>query len=323
MNIFKHISFAFAGICALTAGAQTCEIPMTVAPPYEGDVVSPKVEQRLESKLKSIVSRAGIVGAPGSQFFISGRFDTGYAELTSGPTPAHYVNTTLSFFIGDAESHKIFSTLTLDLKGVGSTEEQAYNKAISSINFNNPEFRQFVEAGKKKILEYYNSNYPKILAKAKTAASQRNYEEAMYYATQIPECCAGFGQAQQVISSAYTARTAYEGDQLLSKAQAEWAADPTDEGARRAYEYINQIDPASPAATKAKQLGELMRKTVKSNWDFENVQKYKDELALKKQRMNNAASIEKARIESARAIGVAWAKAHSNRTVVYNYHRWY
>lgn len=44
-------------------------------------------------------------------------------------------------------------------------------------------------------------------------------------------------------------------------------------------------------------LSKSIGQTVKKNWDFENVTKYKDAVALEKQR-----------IESARAIGVAWAK---------------
>lgn len=322
----KKLFFAASLVALATslgATASECEIPLTIAPSYEGEIVPVKVNQRLDAKLKTIASRCGVAGTEGSQFFLTGRFDTGFSERTSGPTPAEYVNTTLTLFMGDAEGKKIFSSLTLDLKGTGASVEQAYTKAINSINVNRPDFKQFIEDGKAKILEYYDKNYPAILAKAQTAIKQREYDEAIYYATMIPECCSGFGQAMKVIDLAFADKRDLASQNALTEAKAAWAADPTDTGAQKAFEAIKRIDPASPAFAEAQKLSEQMRKTVKANWDFENVQKYQDELALRKQREANQASLERQRLAAAREVSKAWANAYANRKVTYNYHRWY
>jgi hypothetical protein len=313
-----------ASLClgALFTGvAQECELPLTIVPSQEGDVVPPAVTSRLNSKLQTLMTRVGVVGAENSQFFVTGRFDTGFSEQTSGPTPAEYVHTTLTLFIGDAESQKMFSSLTLELKGVGSSVEQAYTKAINSINFNRNDFQNFIQQGKQKIISYYDANYSSILAQASSAANLRNYDEALYYVTQIPECCVGYSEAQALMNKVYASQQNYDGQMLLSQAKAEWAADPTEEGARKAFSYINQIDPASSAYSDAQKLGTQIQKTVKANWDFENVQKYKDEVALRKQAINAATSLEKERIKAARAVATAYAK--SRRTVVYKYYGWY
>lgn len=318
----KYPLLAIIAGAAFTMAADSCEIPMTIASANEGTVVSRAVASQLDNKLKTILTRYGVAGSYDSQFFITGRFDTGFSERTSGPTQAEYVNTTVTLFIGDAEGKKIFSSLTLDLKGAGQSVNQAYTKAINSINVNRDDFRNFLESGKEKIIDYYNSHYKSILQKAQTAVSKREYGEAMYYATQIPECCKGFPEAQSLITQAHTSMVNYEAEKLLAQAEAAWAADPTDTGARDAYGYITQIDPASPAYARAKALSQKIEKTVKANWDFENIQKYKDQLEIEKMRQNNRAANERARIEAARAVGVAWAKSRPTK-VVYNYRGWY
>lgn len=313
---------ALLGSMAL-ANAQKCEIPLTIAPSLEGDVVPMAVNSRLDNKLRTIASRCGVAGMEGSQFFLTGRFDTGFSERTSGPTPAEYVNTTLTLYMGDAEGKKIFSSLTLDLKGAGASVEQAYTKAINSINVNNPDFQRFVEQGKEKILDYYNSNYPKILTKAQSAMKSRNYDEALYYASTIPECCTGFAEAQKIINASYVDQRNYESQNALTAAKAAWAADPTDAGAAEAFKAIQKIDPSSPAYAEAMKLGEQMKAKVQENWYFENVQKYKDEMELRKQREANRTALERDRLKAARDVAKAYAAAAAKRTVVYNYHRWY
>ena len=63
-----------------------------------------------------------------------------------------------------------------------------------------------------------------------------------------------------------------------------------------------------------------MQKEVKSQWEFENIQKYKDELNLRHKKLDSETELAKARIESAKAIGVAWAKAQPTTRI---YHHWY
>ena len=286
---------------------------MTIVPSQEGDVVPAAVTSRLDAKLKTLMTRVGVVGAENSQFFVSGRFDTGYSERTSGPTPAEYVHTTLTLYIGDAEAQKIFSSLTLELKGVGASVEQAYTKALNSISFTRKDFKDFIRLGKEKIINYYDSHYPVLLEKAQTAVGKREYDEAQYYLTQIPECCEGFSLAQSLMTEVFALQQEYDGQQFLAQAQAEWAADPTDEGARKAFEYLTRIDPESSAYPASLELAEQMQTTVKADAD----RKYKDELALRQKEMDNQAELEKARINAARDVATAWARAH--RPVVYHY----
>ena len=83
----------------------------------------------------------------------------------------------------------------------------------------------------------------------------------------------------------------------MAQARGAWGADPTDIGASEAYGYLSQIDPNASCYPEALSLGKEMQKTVKANWDFENVKKYNDSIELQKMQ-----------IKSARDVAIAWAE---------------
>lgn len=318
----KKIGLILAGLLVgLSSYAANCDLDITCVAPEAGERLSQNVAQKLKGRLQTLLTQVGISASPyDSRFFLTGRFDNAYHETTGGTRQMDVINTTLTLYIGDANEKKIFASKTIDLKGVGKSEDQAYIKAMQGLNAQNDEIKRFLDEGMRKIIEYYDNHYNGILDKARQAVKNRDFQEALYYATLIPECCRGYQQSQQLALQIYQEESNYNGSQLLSQARAAFASDPTANGASQAFTYLNQIDPSSSSYAAAMALANEMQKTVKQQWEFENIQKYKDELALRKQRLNNQAAIEKARIESAKAIGVAWAKRN---VVNHYYYRWY
>ncbi len=77
------------------------------------------------------------------------------------------VKTNLQLAICDGENRKVFATATFPLKGVGASDQQALTRALGSLNARNPEFINFVENGKAKIVDYFDKNYPTYMAKAR------------------------------------------------------------------------------------------------------------------------------------------------------------
>jgi hypothetical protein len=288
-----------AMLAPIFANAQDCDIDISIANITKGEVVPQAVNQRLEAKLSTALARLGIVAADyDAQFFIVGRFDDAYNDITSGSSQKVAVKTTLTLSIGDAINQKVFATESFDLKGVGSTDEQAYTKALNSISSSNQNLLNFIQQGKERIIEYYDANYSVFLTKARNAMAARNYDEALYYSTSIPSCCVGYKEACNLTSQIYTDNMNYIAQNLLAQARAAWAESPDAEGARKAYIYLSQIDPSSSSYSAAQSLGKEISQRTKQQWDFENVQKYNDAVALEKQR-----------IEAAKQVAVAWAKS--------------
>ena len=250
------------------------------------------------------MTNTGIAAGPDfCLFFVPGKFTDYYKDVVPGPPKGFVMHTQLTLYVGDLINQSVYSTCSFELRGVGASEQRAYINALSTLNARNREFAQFVESAKDKIVSYYDKNYPAILAKADRAASMRNYEEALMYATSIPECSKGFGDAVEKTLDIYQMYIDYEGQMLLTAAQGAWAADPDRKGAVAAYGYLRQIDPAASCFGEAQKLMNEIKSVVKENWDFEHKQKYKDEIELRR-----------AMIEAARAVGVAYGNGQQPTT---------
>ena len=77
-----------------------------------------------------------------------------------------------TFYIIDYMSKTVFSKKTISFKAVGTNPNKAYIDGIRKINASSPEYRSFVEDGKKKIISFYNDRCDFILQDAKALASK-------------------------------------------------------------------------------------------------------------------------------------------------------
>lgn len=209
----------------------------------------------------------------------------------------------LTLYVGDAINQQVYASESFEVRGVGNTLERALMNAMQQLNAKNAKVESLIDKGKKKILDYYNKNYQTLLKKAQAAAAVNEYGEALYYVATIPECCDGYDQAYALMGQLFTEKLAREGKQLLQLAQAVYYADPSAEGAAKAMQYLALIDPSSPVQGEAATLAQEIKKNTKSDYDFENREKYKDAVAL-----------EKDRIAAARAVGVAWGNGQKAQT---------
>ena len=300
MKIQKSI-IAIASLCAslCSYGQGECNIDVSIASITKGDVVPEAINSKLEGKLTQALGKAGMISAPyDSRFFVAGRFDDAFNDVTGGPSQKVYVKTTLTLYIGDADEQKIFASESFELNGVGGSDQQAYTRALNKLNAGNKQLLDFLRTGQQKIIDYFDANYQKYINDARKAMAARNYDEALYYATAIPSCCKGYAQANELAMQIYKQSMNHTAQQLLAKARGAWAANPNAEGAAEAHMYLSQIDPEASCAAEAQALSKQISQTTQKQWEFENVTKYKDAVAL-----------EKHRITAAKEVAVAWAQS--------------
>ena len=302
MKLHSITTLAIAAMCSLAAVAAEpsadCSIDISIADITKGEVVPEAINSRLEAKLAQVLSRAGLTSAPyDTRFFIAGRFDDAYNDITGGTSPKVIVKTTLTLYFGDADEQKVFSSESFELKGVGSTEQLAYTRALNSLSASDSGLARFIAQGRQKIVDYYDANYRTYIANARRQMAARNYAQALYYVSAIPSCCRGYDEANALALEIYTQEMNMTGRRLLALARGAWAADPTATGAAEAYGYLAQIDPEADCAAEAKALGDQIFKTTQRQWEFENVTKYENEHDLKVRR-----------IEAARAIGTEYGR---------------
>lgn len=307
MTLRNKIKYVFALLAAgnvMTAAADDCEIHLMTCPVEQLSEIPAEINEQLMTRFSSALASADVAAGPDfSQFFLTGKFSDIYKSVVPGPPKQNALHTTLTVYVGDIINQTVYATCTFDLRGVGTSEQRAYINALSQLNGSNKKLAEFIDGARAKIIKYYDNNYRNILSKAKLAASMRNYEEAMMYATSIPECSVGYPEAMNDILEYYMAYIDYEGQQLLTAARTAWAESPDKEGAVRAHGYLLQIDPAAACYPDAVSLMNDIKKVVKENWDFENKEKYHDAVDMRN-RM----------IEAARAVGVAYGNGQQPTT---------
>lgn len=296
MKIINNIILALSMALPSTMMAEDCALRIMAVPVQQGEPVSTEISDMLMAQLETALSLNGmVVNGDYSQFFITGKFTNFIKDVTSTVPANTTVNTLLTLSIGDLASQTIYASQSFELRGVGESDTRAFMMALRKLNRNNKDLTAFATKGKKQIVDYFDRNYKSIISKASRASSLRHYEEALYYITSIPECSKGYAEAAPVTERIFKLYIDYTGKKLLAEARAAWAASPDSAGAEKAFASLIQIDFESSAYPDAEALAREISKITQRNWDFENREKYNNEIELRR-----------STIEAARAVGVAY-----------------
>lgn len=296
MKIINNIILALSMALPSTMMAEDCALRIMAVPVQQGEPVSTEISDMLMAQLETALSLNGmVVNGDYSQFFITGKFTNFIKDVTSTVPAKTTVNTLLTLSIGDLASQTIYASQSFELRGVGESDTRAFMMALRKLNRNNKDLTAFATKGKKQIVDYFDRNYKSIISKASRASSLRHYEEALYYITSIPECSKGYAEAAPVTERIFKLYIDYTGKKLLAEARAAWAASPDSAGAEKAFASLIQIDFESSAYPDGEALAREISKITQRNWDFENREKYNNEIELRR-----------STIEAARAVGVAY-----------------
>ena len=291
----KSVVLATAMVMGTSLYAQDCIIPVSV----DVDEQYAKLEAAsvgiLENQLRRAATASGLnADATYTQFVITAKVDVLDKEVVAGP-PANVVqNLGVTLYVADIFHQKTFVSDYVELKGVGKTEEKSLNYALKQLNLQNNRVKTFIQKGKARIIEYYDSQVDYILKDAERAYSMQNYEQAISLCASVPTCSKGSGKAAERGAEIYAHYRDLLNQKLLLKARAIWASDPDSEGAAEAAYLLYQIDPESSSYSEAMALLKEIKSQRRSDIDFERREKYWAENAL-----------EGRRIDAWRAVGVA------------------
>lgn len=291
-------------ITAAAAHAEDCKVAITVANMSQTETIPEQTLDFLTNRLRSIVSSNGAVtGENDTRFFISGRFNHSMDEVLPGPPKQYAVRSELTVFVGDSESQTLFGSCTLDLRGIGNSKQKALINSMNQVNGSNKKIVSLISKASEKIIDYYDANTTQILTKAQKAAEVQNYDEALYYAFSIPECCKSYPLALAAGLAYYKQYINVSGRKLYEQARAAWITHPDANGASTALDALLRIPVGSTAYPDAEKLAKEIEATIKDDKKFEQRTKY-----------NDAVELEKMQIASAKEIGVAWGKGQQPKT---------
>ena len=272
-------------------------IPLTVVAARQQNVPENAISY-LNDKLMQVVSRNGMGTADyNSRFVITASVIPVTKDIVAGPPRQFSENLDVTLYIVDNVDKKIYSSVTISAKAVETSEEKVLIKAIRSINVESPKIASFIESGRERIVAYYDSQCDNIIAKARSLASQEQYEAALFELNTIPECCAeAFERTAKAAAAIYADYADHFAADCLAKARALWMAEQNMNGARKAGEYLCKILPDTNSYAAAEKLYLEISREIKADLDFE-MRVYAD-----------ASDLEAAKIEAWKEIGVAYGK---------------
>ncbi len=276
--------------------------------------VSEKVDTQVRSKIQRALTQYGISSDTYmARFSMVPSIAINNEQTTATVPPKCDVDFDFVLSLQDIYSGKVFSTYSRNTVSRGANKANAIALGISKINLNNPQFVNFVEDSKGKVISYYESQMSAIIAKAQTAAGARNFDEALYILGEIPEECPSYAsRVAPLILDYYRQEMDLFGEKVLAEARAAWAASPNAEGAARVAEILADLPPSCSSSAAARQFVGQMGTKMESidKWERSYMEK---ELAYRHDER-------KASIAAAQAIGIAYAK--SQPTPIYRVNVW-
>lgn len=310
----KHY-FLFVGLYLLfnNALAQSTndvgKIALSVIMPDNVDGLDASQLSKLESKITQIVSASGIAASGyNNSFVIYPKFAIYETNTVEGGMQNIIVTTAeISLYIKQVDNNILFSSISKQVKGSGSNKQTSITNAISKIPNNDVQFKTFIETGKTKIIQYYESKCDDIIAKSDALIKKQEYEQALGLLMTVPEevsTCYNKVQGKSI-----EAFKAYQNQQCTKQIQ-QAKTESANKNYGIALSIIANIDPEAncfkESQSMIKDLEGKVNEEEKKAWDF------------KMKRYNDAVALEKERINAVKEIASAYYKSKPT-TVQYNY----
>ena len=285
LSILYIATFLFGGL-ALNAQSQKCELPLMVLIPEQAEDVPSAARSYLANTLTKVAVDNGLAASGDyAQFLITPQFSVLSKQILPGPPRSFIYEFDITLYIGDYLGEKVFASTSKTIKGVGENETKAYINAVRNINPKAQDIQSFVSEGKNKIITYYDNNYQTIIKKAQALATQKQFEEAMFYLMAVPECSRGFEATMKVAGTVYQQYIDDLCNRNFARARAVWAAQQNRDGAAEAGEYLSYIYPDAKCYGDAMALHREIKSRIGEEWDFV-MRYYNDQVSLEQQRIN-------------------------------------
>lgn len=278
----------------------------------------------LENKMQQILTTDGYGSAVNAdRFVLVAKPSVESKDITPTTPPRISQTVEITFIIGDVVENKTYGTCSLSLTGIGTNESKAWLTAISKIKPSNVDIRNMLREALDKIAAYYVDNCNSIIIKAESEAARGDFDIAIARLIEIPDICREcFEKAQLKAVEIYRQKIDAEGAAMFSKAKLEWTASPDSNGAKKAMDYLSQINPES-ASFAGKEVFEQEIATKLSAdeqriW-VENRRRYNEELKLRQKDHQNAHQRQMTTIAACRSVAEKRAENQPQTKVYLNW----
>lgn len=286
-------------------------IALDVFIPEQVENIPEHAKSLITSKLTNAITEKGMAGAGASpRFLVTAKMELLTKDIAPTVPRVETYTFDIYLYIVDHVDKTIVSSTSFTAKGAGSNANKAYTNALRTLDLKNQKVDKFLDDGKRKIIEYYNSRCDFIIARAKSQATQNQFADALATLSGIPEVCKDcYMKALDEIGPIYQDFIDHDCQVMVNVASAVWASQPNSDGAMAAGAVLAGIDPDSRCYSESRSLiGKMEQKVLKDekrDWSFMR-EVYQNEVML-----------EALRIKAFRDVGVAYGE-NQQPTYVYD-----
>lgn len=286
-------------------------IALDVFIPEQVENIPEHARSLITNKLTNAITEKGMAGAGASpRFLVTAKMELLTKDIAPTVPRVETYTFDIYLYIVDQVDKTIVSSTSFTAKGAGSNANKAYTNALRTLDLKNQKVDKFLDDGKRKIIEYYNSRCDFIIARAKSLATQNQFADALATLSGIPEVCKDcYMKALDEIGPIYQDFIDHDCQVMVNVASAVWASQPNSNGAMAAGAVLAGIDPDSRCYSESRSLiGKMEQKVLKDekrDWSFMR-EVYQNEVML-----------EALRIKAFRDVGVAYGE-NQQPTYVYD-----
>ena len=238
------------------------------------ETIPSSAKKILANKITQIASKNGMGGsAINPRFIITPNITVLTKDMTPTAPPKTALTIEVTYYLGDGIDGTVFSTLSMEYKGVGNNETKAYIAALKRIKPKNPEIKEFVNEGKTKIIEYYNTKCDFIIKEAGTLKSSNEFDAAITKLSEVPKVCKDcHDKCMDEILVVYQAKIDSEGRVFLEEANNIWNSGQNHEKAEEAGIPLSKVDANAScyndAIVLSKKIVAKIKAIDKREWDM-------------------------------------------------------
>ncbi len=276
----------------------------TVVKDLDIRILSPKLEKnlsyanqsKLERKVIDIFTQHNIVNKKESTFAVSPILSIIEFGKLEGLSNEITVQLEFGLEVKNQFSGQYFLVFSQKLSGSGKTKKAAVNRAISNIRPQKKSYADFIKDTQEKISDYYTNECDNIIADARRAITNNEYQKAIALLYVLPENSACKQSNQTFLDQTYHQYQTQNCQSLIQKAEiAMLKKDYKD-----AINALGQVDADSPCKDEAK----AILQTVTAKVDEQTAKKmdflnkvYSDNVDIEKARQKSMKSISNTYIE--------------------------
>ncbi len=214
----------------------------------------------MQGKLLQIATRGGVSGIGGNPTIVLAPLFAKTDEGVTATTPSkNYIKYNITFYVANVITGDVYGSASVDVMGVGDSNERARMNAIESISVTDQSVNKMIGDAEKQIINYYTQNGDKIIAQAQSLAASNDLDAAINLLGSIPmECGEIYTKAQEVLVPIFEQNLKIYTEENFAKMKS-CLATTTPESMKEAMFYFQQIPMSSELYEAANTLYETSK----------------------------------------------------------------